>query len=110
MGIGYGILLFAIIRSGLVDARQAQPFRSLFFKHAERWPGFVKGFVPLDLTMTCLYFGLVITLVLATIDSPSNAPRTARQWLLFAVGTFVGFGAFGGAMGAMLYGWYSSLE
>ncbi|MDB5185085.1 MAG: hypothetical protein JWN38_893 [Candidatus Saccharibacteria bacterium] len=105
-GILGGCLLLGIMRP-LLDGTPL-PHHSLLFGSTASWPKFFQDFVPLDVVLSCVYFGGIMYLIL---NDP--APRTnmnKRQMTWYGLGYFTVFGCFGGLMGAVMYGWYSSIE
>lgn len=116
MGILGGVVLYVLTKLmlGDTDSLHEEGFRSLFFGDVEHWPSFVKGFVPVDLAFTCIFFWVVMYFALVksgiTRSANDNASLNARRCAWLAVGVFCGAGAFGGIMGSILAGWYIGIE
>ncbi len=111
-GVVGGILLFVMVKWTGLDLRAGESYRSLFFGDAEHWPDFVKQFTPLDLAFTCLYFWLIMRLIIAGPGAQETDQTKAgvKYWILYGLGIFIVGGSIGGVLGTSMGGWYTSLE
>jgi hypothetical protein len=109
--IGFGTIMYIFGRFLLSEGHNDLPTkhpRIFFVGDANFLPHFFVHFLPLDWVACCAYVGLMAYLI---SKGPTDTETgNSKQFAMQILGYLALIGTLGGIIGAMMFGWFTSME